>query len=144
MKIINVRHSGIVVSDMERSISFYRDTLGFDIVSDQMESGRYIEIFLGLDGVRVRTVKMKLEESGMIELLWFPAYPQETNHKKVYDLGCSHVALTVTSVDKIYEKLIKLGTEFVNPPHVSSDGKAKVAFCKDPDGTFLELVEELK
>ena len=42
---INIRHTGIVVSDMEKSLKFYRDLLGFKIRKDMVESGDYINNF---------------------------------------------------------------------------------------------------
>ena len=42
---INIRHTGIVVSDAERSIDFYTNLLGFEIKKDMMESGDYIDNF---------------------------------------------------------------------------------------------------
>ena len=39
--------------------------------------------------------------------------------------------------------LTEEGIEFNYPPQTSPDGKVKVAFCRDPDGTLIEMVEEL-
>ena len=58
MKIKNVRHTGIVVSDIERSIRFYTELLGFKIEKDMLESGTYIDNFSDLVDAEVRTVKI--------------------------------------------------------------------------------------
>jgi len=144
MKINSFRHTGIVVKDMERSLEFYRDLLGFSIIKDQIEAGKYIDIFLGLEGVEVRTVKMTLDKGSMLELLYFFSHPSQNSPQKIYDLGCSHIALTVDNLDKTYDLLKNSGVHFNNPPQISPDGFAKVAFCRDPDGSYLELVEELR
>ena len=65
MKKPNLRHVGIVVSNMEQSLVFYRDLLGFSIIKDQIERGKYIDIFLGLKNVKGRTVKMSLAGGSM-------------------------------------------------------------------------------
>jgi len=140
----NIRHAGIVVNNLDKSLEFYCDILGFEVKKNQLESGKYIDLFLGLENVRVRTVKLILENQDMIELLYF-----HNPHKKagqainINNIGCTHIALTVDNLQKLYDDLAGEGIEFNNPPTKSRDGKAKVAFCKDPDGTFIELVEEL-
>ena len=70
---LNIRHTGIVVSDIEKSIDFY-EKLGFEIQKDMLESGDYIDNFSDLKDVRVRTVKMSLENGDMIELLWYKSW----------------------------------------------------------------------
>ncbi|MBI3088771.1 MAG: VOC family protein, partial [Candidatus Colwellbacteria bacterium] len=59
-------------------------------------------------------------------------------------IGCTHVAFTVANLDKEYKRLTEAGIVFNSPPQLPPDGYAKVAFCKDPDGTLIELVEVLE
>ena len=62
---LNIRHTGIVTSDIEKSILFY-ENFGFKIQKDMLESGDYIDNFSALSDVLVRTVKMSLENGDMI------------------------------------------------------------------------------
>ena len=140
---ISVRHVGVVVNDVEKSLLFYRDLLGFSIVNDQLETGKSIETFLGLSNAKVRTIKMKSDSGAMIELLNFINPMGYGKPLELYNFGCTHFALTVDNLDLLYNLLINNGIRFVNPPSLSENGLAKVAFCKDPEGTFIELVEEL-
>tara|TARA_R100000008_G_scaffold45515_1_gene26698 strand:- start:218 stop:640 length:423 start_codon:yes stop_codon:yes gene_type:complete len=139
--ISNIRHSGIVVRDIIESYNFYID-LGFSVVSDEIEKGEFLETILGIDNCEIRVIKMSCNNQ-MIELL---GYRIESTfgkdiEKKVNDIGCSHLAMTVNDIDLTYETLKSKGVEFINPP--KSNGKVKVAFCKDPNDVWLELVEEL-
>ena len=68
----------------------------------------------------------------------------ENNKDKITRVGCSHFALTVDDLDKTYEDLIDLGLNFLDSPKKSADNNAKVCFCRDSDGTLIELVEEIK
>jgi catechol 2,3-dioxygenase-like lactoylglutathione lyase family enzyme len=141
---INVRHTGIVVSDAERSIDFYTRLLGFEVKKDMMESGDYIDNFSALRDVRVRTIKMTLENGDMVELLWYETHPEQPDMSRpITRIGCSHFAMTVKNLDETYDRLVDAGVEFNSPPQLSPDGFAKVTFCKDPDGSLIELVEEL-
>jgi len=142
---LNIRHTGIVVSDAERSIDFYTNLLGFEIKKDMMESGDYIDNFSALRDARVRTVKMTLENQDMVELLWYESHPEKPDMERpITRIGCSHIAMTVEDLDDTYERLVSAGVEFNSPPQLSPDGFAKVTFCKDPDGSLIELVEELR
>ena len=60
-----MRHTGIVVTDMERSIDFYNKYLDFKVKRDMDESGDYIDQFLALKDVKVRTVKMASEDDSL-------------------------------------------------------------------------------
>jgi lactoylglutathione lyase len=141
---INMRHTGIVVNDIDKSLYFYRDLLGFEIKKNKVESGEYIDIFLGLKNATVQTVKMSLNDKGMIELLHYKTHKEEPRETKINQIGCTHIAVTVKDLDDVYSRFTKEGIEFINSPHLSADGLAKVAFCRDPDGFFIELVEEMK
>jgi len=110
------------------------------------ESGTYIDRILNLSRVSVNTVKLKAREGPtLLELLQFKSHFGDRNpSREIYDRGPSHVAFTVTDLDALYQRLTGEGVLFLSLPQISPDGLAKVAFCKDPDGTYLEFVEELE
>ena len=89
---LNIRHTGIVVSDIDRSIDFYTNFLGFKIKVDMVESGDYIDNFLDLSDTVVRTVKMSLDCGGMVELLHFISHTEEIDtERRITSIGCSHM-----------------------------------------------------
>lgn len=135
---------GIVVSDMERSLKFYRNLLGLKVVKDFSEKGDYIDSILGLSGVNLRMVKLVTDDGSMIELLQYLSHPNQPPIKsEICDLGCSHVAFAVDNLYEEYKRLSENGIKFNCSPYISPDGYAKVTFCHDPDGISIELVEVL-
>ena len=138
-----IRHFGIVVSEMERALQFYRDLLGLRVVRSMSESGDYIDNMLALDDVRVKTVKMASEgDSALVELLEFDSHRSRLAlDREICAIGPSHVAFTVDDLDAVRRKLAAADVPFNAPPQESPDGYARVTFCKDPDGTPVELVE---
>jgi len=141
----NIRHTGIVVTDMERAVEFYRDLLGLETAIDFTEKGDYIDNLSAMTGVRLRMVKLVAPEGGMIELLQYLSHPEGRDpDNRFCEIGPTHVAFTVTDVDGTYREWSERGISFNSSPQLSPDGKAKVVFCRDPDGTFLEIVEELQ
>ena len=139
-----IRHTGVVVSDMERSLRFYRDLLGLKVAKNFKEEGAYIDSISGLSSVRVWMVKLTADDGSMVELLQYLSHPRKApDNPQICDIGCSHIAFTVDDIDEEYARLSESGVRFNCPPYISPDGYAKVAFCHDPDGASIELVEVL-
>ena len=142
--ITQIRHTGLVVADLEKALHFWRDLLGFRIEKQMDESGAHIDAMMGLNNVLVTTVKMTAPEGGMIELLYFHSHPDRPSWMGApYSTGFTHVAMTVMDLDDAYEKLSNAGAEFFAPPQYSPDGAVNVIYCKGPEGVLLELVERL-
>ncbi len=143
---LNIRHFGIVVTNMEKSLHFYRDLLGLKIQRDTLEEGECIDNILCLKNVKVRTVKMSSDNgNALVELLEYSSHQgKKRENYQIFDLGASHTAFTVSDIDAEYEKLKKERVRFTCPPQISPDGKAKITFCFDPDGVPVELVEVLQ
>lgn len=100
-----IRHFGIVVSDIEKSLRFYRDLLGLKIKVDVLEEGKFIDTILGIENVRVRTVKMAADDGYLIELLWYKSHPRKRRkNNDIRNIGASHPAFTVGNLDYEYKK----------------------------------------
>ncbi len=140
----NIRHTGIVVRDLNKLISFY-EGLGFSIDNRQIEKGLYIDKIVGLDNVSIETVKLKSPCGGLIELLNYISHPDK---KKIIKqpsnkLGCSHIAISVKNLDKAVIFVQNNGGSIVNNPVSSPNGTVRVVYCHDPEGVLMELVEEI-
>lgn len=139
----DIRHTGIVVADLETSLYFYRDLLGFQVANQMEESGDYIDNISSLRNVKVATVKMTSPSGQMIELLKYHSHLAEQRMREICEIGISHIAFTVDDLDIEYRTLKDKGIQFNSPPQLSPDGYAKVTFCRAPEGTLIELVEVL-
>ena len=139
----NIRHTGVVVADLEASLYFYRDLLGFQIAKQMEEAGDYIDNISSLRNVMVTTVKLTSPSGQMIELLKYHSHPTEQKKREICEIGISHIAFTVDDLDVEYGKFKDKGIQFNSPPQLSPDGYAKVSFCSAPEGTLIELVEVL-
>ncbi len=140
---MTLRHIGITITDIEESLSFYRDVLGFSVHRIMNESGKHIDNFSSLNDVEVKTIKMKDRNGNLIELLKYYSHPEGPNIDKLTRVGCSHIALTVDNLDFLLKEIRELGYHINCEPQLSPDGKVKLTFCRGPDGVLLELVEEL-
>lgn len=144
--VLNTRHTGFVVTNIDKAILFY-EGLGFSIISRMIEEGSYIDNLVGLENTKLEWAKLKLPDNSLLELLQYHSHPvhyegsslQESNR-----LGCSHIALTVSSIEQTIEYIIANGGHVKNSYLRSPDGKVKVVYCFDPEGNILEVVQELK
>lgn len=139
-----IRHTGLVVADLERSLHFWCNVLGFKLVKQMDESGPHIDAMLGLHDVRVTTAKLAAPDGNLIELLHFLSHPGQPRWDgKPYSTGFTHIALTVEDLDKLVIRLTQEGVSFPAPPQCSPDGFVKVIYAQGPEGLLLELVEVL-
>lgn len=143
--ITHIRHVGIVVADLERALAFWRDVIGFRVVKRVEECGPYIDALLGLEDVKVTTVKLRAPDSNLVELLYFHSHPNKSSWQGTpCSTGLSHLALTVDDIEAECVRLGDAGVSFLSPPQTSPDGYAKVAYGSGLDGVLLELVELLR
>ena len=138
----DVRHVGIIVSDMEKSLKFYRDLPGLKVKSLVDEEGEFLDNMLTHENVKNKVAKLYAKnDNALVELVESISHPRNKTDRDFFTIGTSHFALTVDNIDETYDYLIKNGVKFTAPPQQSPDGFAKVTFCEDPDGTHIELVE---
>ncbi|MDO8654284.1 MAG: VOC family protein [Undibacterium sp.] len=143
--ITQLRHTGLVVADLDKALHFWRDVLGFQVARQMEESGPHIDAMMGLRNVRVTTAKLTAPEGGMIELLHFHSHPDRPVWTGTpHSTGFTHVAMTVVDLAATCKKLAVEGVTFFAPPQLSPDGNVRVTYCQGPEGVLLELVEMLR
>jgi catechol 2,3-dioxygenase-like lactoylglutathione lyase family enzyme len=137
-----IRHVGLVVADLEKSLRFWCDTMGF-VVSRQMEeSGAHIDAMMGLKNVKVTTTKLADPDGNLLELLYFHSHPDKPQWEgKPYSTGFTHIALTVQDLDETLRRLKLVGASVPAEPQLSPNGQVKVIYASGPEGVLLELVE---
>jgi catechol 2,3-dioxygenase-like lactoylglutathione lyase family enzyme len=139
---MQLRHIGIVTQNIESSLAFYCDLLGGFVSRKMEESGSFISMVLGRKSVEVTTIKLNLPEGeAQIELLSFLNPRSQGEAVDLFSNGLTHFALTVNSLDNLHKKMIQRNVPFITEPQLSKDGFAKVCFCRDPNGVYIELVE---
>ena len=142
--ILNTRHVGIVVQDMEKSLHFWRDVMGLKVAIDFWEQGEFIDTVQHLSGVNLHMVKLTAPDGSMIELLKDEAHPTPPPERNdLCDRGIRHIAFTVADVEESWRTLRDHDCEVLSRPVVSPDGTARLFFARDPEGGLLEIVQML-
>lgn len=140
-----IRHTGLVVANLDRALHFWCDVLGFQVLKQMDEAGTHIDAMMGLDDVHVVTAKLAAPDGNVLELLHFHSHPDRAKWEGMpFSTGFTHIALTVRDLDQLVKTLRASDVTFPAPPQYSPDGNVKVIYAKCPDGVLIELVEVLK
>jgi lactoylglutathione lyase len=119
-------YTGILVSNIERSIEFYTKELGMKLMFKAE-----------IKETRGRVAWLKSPRSSQIlELNWYPK-----NYKYGGSSGLDHLALEVDDAEKHYERMSK---KFKAPIKPFLEGRWVLAYVKDPDGNWIELGNRAK
>ena len=146
-QVIKVDAIGITVSEMDRSVKFYSDVLGFKRISDQELYGSKYEQLQGIFGLRMRVVRMQLGDE-FIELIDYltsggRSIPEDA---KSNDLFFQHIAIVVSDMEKAYRQLRRFNIEYVStgpqtlPKSIPAAEGIKAFYFHDPDKHNLELI----
>ncbi len=136
-------HLVVRVTDLERSLAFYRDHLGFDPVVDVEIGGEQLERILSghddrpLTGARARLVLGKVGGQ-MVELIQYSA----DGDAPLPAPGIGAFTLRVSDADEAYEAAVAGGLSPETRP-VEIEG-SKQFFITDPDGVHIELTQPPK
>lgn len=131
-------HVCIEVSDMERSLAFYRDVLGLRVIFDVALGGAGLDAVTGEGGARGRMVGCLVPGSRVtIELLCY-GHREPGRRPAGGGIGYTNLALTVADLDSAHAALLARGARPRRPVEVAG---VRMFFVADPDGTPLELIE---
>ena len=142
MAIQRMSHIGICVADLERSLRFYRDGLGFRETSSLDVSGQPAETLLELEDVRLRAVYLE-RDGTCIELLHYqrPGHAGDGAPRPMNGLGLTHLSLRVDDLDAVLAHLETFGARTLKQTRTTNPAlRADAIFVLDPDGTRVELV----
>lgn len=142
MGVQGLRHVGITVSDMSKSVRFYQDYLGLSLAAVFPRSqGRYISSLVGVPNAMIEITHLEAPDGSRVELLQYLSHPAEPGFiAQATEPGRPHCAFSVSDLQDLYDRRNTFACHFKHPPQLSPDG-AMVAYCHDPDGTILELVQ---
>jgi catechol 2,3-dioxygenase-like lactoylglutathione lyase family enzyme len=144
-RIIAADHTGITVSNLERSLAFWRDVLGFEFSHGAHQKGEMAEQITGVKGGELKLAVVKSPGGHKIELLEYLA-PPDRKHASLRpcDVGFVHVALTVENLESLLQKIAASGWKTAGKPQTLTTGPnagKRVVYVRDPDGTTIEFMQ---
>jgi glyoxylase I family protein len=137
--IVGIHHVAIGVPDFQRGIAFYRDVLGFELLSSgPLANNEPADRCIGLPDVRAEVAMLKAPNA-YIELWSYSNPSPQDLRSRPCDHGYPHFALQVKGIQEEYERMSALGMEFMDDP--VDFGTASAIYGKDPFGNVIEIYE---
>ena len=121
-----IDYTMVVVSDMQRSVEFYRDGLGIPL---RFQTPDWTEFETG-------ATTLALHGGGVAA-----TSPPASDPSK--QAGTCSIGFNVEDVDKTYEELKAKGIRFVMPPMQREGEGIKLAVCIDPDGLPVAIAQTI-
>lgn len=146
-----IYHVGLTVSDLDRSIAFYKDVLGLEFQGEIFMEGEETDKMFRKENCKARVAYLngsKAVEAPPIELIQF--IDEDVNKVKsdLFTTSISEVCFYTDDIDSVYKVLIENHVECLSEPQYfdfSSQGfgKSKAFYFKDLDGIILEMMQSL-
>jgi glyoxylase I family protein len=145
-RILAADHTGITVSNLERSLAFWRDVLGFEFSHRAHQKSEMAVQITGVKGAELKLAVVKAPGGHKIELLEYldPADRKKHVDLRPCDVGHVHVALTVDNLNAILERIAASGWKTTGRPQTLTTGPnagKRVVYVRDPDSTTIEFME---
>jgi catechol 2,3-dioxygenase-like lactoylglutathione lyase family enzyme len=137
-------HFGICVSDLDRSLRFYCEALGFEVAESHAIGSEFARL---MDFTDVAVTSQFIRKGTVaIELLAFaePAPFGDGQRRAVNQLGLTHLSFRVSDVEGVVAKVVELGGTVVESSRTTIDfggTPLEFVYCTDPDGVRVELMD---
>jgi catechol 2,3-dioxygenase-like lactoylglutathione lyase family enzyme len=145
-QLAGVHHLGLTVSDIERSVRFYRDVLGLTLVRRRSTNAEYVGRQTGYPGARLEVASFRMGAAGgpSLELAQYVSHPGPAGEAGTHRAGSAHLCLQVDDIQAAYEALRRQGVSFKTAPVAITSGPNEGGFgvyLSDPDGFTIELFQ---
>jgi len=141
---LSANHVGLTVRDLDHSVAFYRDLLGFHIAYERGEvTAEYMPRLVGIPGARLKIVGLDIP--GLhLDLIEYIAPKGAPSAGSTSDVGNIHIGFTVDDLWAAYRRLSEAGVRFKSEPVSPTTGPNKggwAVYFVDPDGVTLEMIQ---
>ncbi len=134
-----VHHTAICTNDIEESLRFWRDGMGFEVTMDHAFDGPWTTLFRG-PGDHLRSIFLgdpKDPSGGILELVDFGTVP-ETERPPSSTVGFFLVSVYDADIETLLDRLNELG--FADSLRRETVGGVEMAVVEDPSGVMIEIV----
>ncbi|HWB54668.1 MAG TPA: VOC family protein [Tepidisphaeraceae bacterium] len=144
---MKIHHHKFTVTDMDRSLLFYRDLLGFELIYDAERSNLpSYDTIMGYTDVKLRVSMLRDSFGSVLALIQYHNPEVQIRRQANYFQGSSQICLQTDDIDADYERLTRAGVASRSQPvNIIRDGMAVARACYilDPDDIAIELYQPL-
>jgi lactoylglutathione lyase len=145
MTVVGSHHTAFQVADLGRSIAFYRDLFGFEIVWERVNREPYVRRIVGYPDAELHQALLRFPGSDhCLELIDYRGVDRTPVDTSSANPGTAHICLLVEELRPFYDELVAKGVRSVSEPVLVTSGPNEgrhAVYMIDPDGFRVELVE---
>ena len=144
-KIIAPNHPSFTVSDLDRSLAFFRDALGFEVTSKGPRNPSLIQAITGVEGAEVLIAYVRGPGHSIELIEYIEPETRSSVRPRPCDTGFSHIAYDVDNIDAAIQAARDHSVEPIGPVVAIDQGPnrgSRVAYLRDPDGITIEFIEK--
>jgi glyoxylase I family protein len=146
-----IYHVGLTVSDLDRSIAFYRDILGLEFQGEIFMEGEETDKMFRKSNCKARVAYLngsKAIETPPVELIQFVDSEIHKEQSDLFTTSISEVCFYTDDIDSVYNVLIENHVECLSEPQyfdfrANGFGESRAFYFRDPDGIILEMMQPL-
>ncbi|GDX70743.1 glyoxalase [Chloroflexota bacterium] len=141
-------HIGITVRNLENSLHFYQELLGFELLGRQERDSADLGLILGYERTHIRMAFLRPNGTTepVLELIEVLVPHGEPLDVQTANPGAVHLTFDVTDLDAVSTHLTGLGVRFLSGPVTLTSGVnagARNVYCLDPDGVRIALFQRV-
>ncbi|MGC9961252.1 MAG: VOC family protein [Acidimicrobiales bacterium] len=138
-----IHHVGITVADLDRSVAFYQDLLGMELLD--LSEDEDVAAVVGIPGARVRAADLNAGNGQVLELLQYKVPKAQATVPDPDTIGSCHVSFQVDDLSAAIARLSRAGGGTMGDVAALTEGQVwtgcTVVYARDPDGMIIELME---
>ncbi len=143
-KVLATNHTSFTVSDLDRTLAFYRDALGFEVTSKAPRDRELIAQVTGVADAEVMIAYVQGPGHRLELIEYHGPEGRGAVRPRPCDVGFAHVAFDVDDLDAALVAAEAHDVRPIGPPAIIDQGPnagGRVVYLRDPDGITVELVE---
>jgi lactoylglutathione lyase len=145
MPIVGTHHTSFTVADLDRSVAFFRDVLGLELLQRRQIRDDYFGRIVGLPGCVVEAALFRLPGAGHhLELFQYLEPHGRAVHPRPCDPGSCHLSFLVEDLPGLHAELRSKGVSFVSEPVEITAGPNRGGYglyLHDPNGILIEFFQ---
>ena len=144
-KVIATNHTSFTVSDIDRSLAFFRDALGFEVTSKGPRSPSLIQAITGVEGAEVLIAYVRGPGHSIELIEYIKPETRSSVRPQPCDTGFSHIAYDVDDIDAAIKAARDHSVEPIGPVVAIDQGPnrgSRVAYLRDPDVITIQFIEK--
>ena len=146
-----IMHVGLTVKNLDRSVDFYKNTLGLKYLGEILMEGKETELLFNRKNARARVAYLNGSDkihTPPVELIQFIDEEIVEDKSDLFKTSISEICFNVDDIYNVYDSLKAKGVEFISDPQKfdftsSGFGKSIAVYFKDTDGIIFELMQNV-